>query len=506
MEKLAEFVAEHLNDDTARLMLDRAKWPDTDIKLAVSCIESRRKLRGKVSEWYNEPRLVFPAKLSAEQCSSSATAAYKASFAARIAAATGPDGAAWRLADLTGGLGVDSWFFSKSAEKVLYCEMKPELCAAAEYNFKVLGAGNITVRNCMIVPSACGEAVLSEFAPDIVYLDPARRGEGGRKVFLIEECVPDVLSLRDEIFTHSRNILLKLSPMADISMAASRLGGTCREIHIVSCGGECKELLIWMDREWNGEYSVTACELHGSGCGIFTFLPDEEKSAVPEIAARNDFEQPGFLLFEPGKSLMKAGAFNLLSERYGLRKLGKSTHYYIMDDVACGKPDATDAPEKSAGREMSCESVLPAGRKMSGKSSPSAGLGEMGKFFRVTGCRPLDKRSIKEAGAAFPDADVTARNIPMDTEALRKKLSANAPKASASSKCPNQMQKPHTAQENRQTGKPEQIHIFGLKSDTAGNLLLTTHRSIAVSGGGESDAPSGRISSGGPDGEGQGQP
>lgn len=472
MEKLAEFVAGHLNDDTARLMLDRAKWPDTDIRLAVSCIESRRKLRGKVDEWYGEPRLVFPAKLSAEQCSSSAAAAYKASFAARIAAESG--GAEWRIADLTGGLGVDSWFFSKVAEKVLYCEMKPELCKAAEYNFKVLGTGNITVRNCMIVPSACWEtassadcgnaaarglpeaegatpeAVLSGFSPDIVYLDPARRGEGGRKVFLIEECVPDVLSLRDEIFIHSRHILLKLSPMADISMAASRLGSTCREIHVVSCGGECKELLIWMDREWRGEYSVTACELHASGNGIFTFRPEEEKNAVPEIAARNAFEQPGFLLFEPGKSLMKAGAFNLLSERYGLRKLAKSTHYYIVEDAFCRKPDETGAPEKTAGLER------------------------MGKFFRVTSCRPLDKRSIKETGAAFPAADVTARNIPMDTEALRKKLSANAPKASAASKCPSQMQKPHTAQDTRPTGRPEHIHIFGLKSDTAGNLLLIT--------------------------------
>ncbi len=477
MKKLAEFVAEHLNDDTARLMLDRAKWPETDIRLAVNCIESRKKLRGKVSEWYDEPQLVFPAKLSAEQCSSSATAAYKAAFAAKVAAVSGHEGASWRIADLTGGLGVDSWFFSKAAEEVLYCEMKPELCEAAEYNFKILGAGNIRVRNCMIVPSACAgsagatpEAVLSEFAPDIVYIDPARRGEGGRKVFLIEECVPDVLALRDEIFVRSRHILLKLSPMADISMAASRLGSTCREIHIVSCSGECKELLIWMDREWQGEYSVTACELHGEDKGTFTFLPEEERNASPEIAARNAFGQPGFLLFEPGKSLMKAGAFNLLSARYGLRKLGKSTHYYIADDAFAGKPgetDGIDAPEKSAGRKMfseSCGSAIPAELK------------KMGKFFRVISCRPLDKRAIKEAGTAFPNADVTARNIPMDTEALRKKLAANAPKATASAKCPNQIHATAPAQETLPDSKPEQIHIFGLKSDTAGNLLLTTLR------------------------------
>lgn len=469
MKKLAEFVAEHLHDDTSRLILDRKKWPGIDMDLAVNCIISRRKLRDKVKEWYNEPMLVFPAKLSAEQCSSSATAAYKASIASRIASASGKSGAPWRIADLTGGLGVDSWFFSKVAEKVLYCEMKPELCKAAEYNFNVLGAENIIVKNCMIAPSACTEpaednacdvgpatsgcnaeaasaspsAVLSGFSPDIVYLDPARRGEGGRKVFLIEECVPDVLALREEIFSHSRHILLKLSPMADISMAALRLGGTCREIHAVAHGGECKELLIWLDREWSGGYSVTACELHGEDKCTFTFRPEEEKNAIPAIAVRNVFEQPGFLLFEPGKSLMKAGAFNLLSERFGLRKLARSTHYYIMEDAAI-----------------------------------SSELDKMGKFFRVLGSRPLDKRSIKEAGAAFPNADVTARNIPMDTETLRKKLSACAPKANASSKCHDsgKTQDPATGQDRQLNFKTEDIHIFGLKSDTAGNLLITTVR------------------------------
>ena len=132
--------------------------------------------------------------------------------------------------------------------------MQTRLCDAAKHNFASLGAANIEISN-HAVGNGPGEAspvaLLSEFAPDLVFMDPARRGEGGKKVFLIEECTPDVLTLKDEIFGICRHMLIKLSPMADITMVCSRLGRTCREVHVVATGGECKELLIWMDREWD---------------------------------------------------------------------------------------------------------------------------------------------------------------------------------------------------------------------------------------------------------------
>ena len=143
MDNLTEFVISHMEDDVTRLVLDKAKWPGIDMELAVSCIESRRKLKGKVQEWYEEPRLIFPRKLSAEQCSSSATGAYKADFAGEIMS----EEKEWRLADLTGGFGVDSWHFSKKASYVLYNEMLTDLCEAAEHNFKILKADNITISN-----------------------------------------------------------------------------------------------------------------------------------------------------------------------------------------------------------------------------------------------------------------------------------------------------------------------------------------------------------------------
>ncbi len=407
MDKLLDFISEHLSDDTTRLILDKSKWPEIDMETAVNCIESRRKLKGKVQEWYDEPRLIFPLKLSAEQCSSSSTGIYKAQLAARIAGK--PD---WKLADLTGGLGVDSWFFAKEASLVLYNEMQTPLYNAASHNFNILGSGNILFRNRIAEKGSISD-LLDGFCPDIIYMDPARRGEGGKKVFLIEECSPDILTLKDEIFAICRHILVKLSPMADISMVCDRLGERCREVHIVSSDGECKELLIWMDREWTGGFCIKAAELPagypGKKAAVLAFTPEEEKALCAEPAE----EITGYM-FEPGKSLTKAGAFNITGIRFGLGKIGRSTHYYITSD-----PDKVEQ------------------------------LKDFGKVFKILSCSPLDKRSIKEAGKAHPKAEVTARNIPMTSDALRKKIGCSS---------------------------GGDVHIFGLRSDISGNLIITGRR------------------------------
>ena len=431
MEKLTAFVQEHIADDLTRLVLDRKKWPDIDMDLAVSCIQSRRKLKGKVQEWYMNPELIFPIGLSAEQCSSTATGIYKAGLASDIT-----EGKAFRLADLTGGLGVDSWYFSQKAEQIWYHEMQEKLCIAAEHNFKALKAENIVVRNIISTPETI-DSILSEACPDIVYMDPARRGEGGKKVFLIEECTPDVLTLKEQIFRHCRHILLKLSPMADITMVCNRLGEACREVHVVATGGECKELLIWMDREWKGEYSIVAVEISrltsfARNDSIATLSSRAEFSlssrAECSMSSRAEFslssraqcslssraQSRELFLFEPGKALMKAGLFELISNHFGIEKMGVSTHYYITDD----------------------ENKL-------------AELQKFGKVYKIISVQPLDKRTIKAAGKEYPHAEVTARNIPMDTETLRKKLGVTS---------------------------GDDAHIFGLKSDKSGNLLIITKR------------------------------
>ena len=423
MKDIAGFVQEHICDDTARLILNRSKWPEIDMDLAVASIECRRKLKNKVQEWHDHPGLVFPMRLSAEQCSSSATAKYKAELAASIA------GSQMRLADLTGGLGVDSWFFSKYASHVLYNDMQETLCKAAKYNFKELDAKNINVSNIEIqADSSDLDKLLSGFKPDIVFMDPARRGEGGKKVFLIEDCTPDVLTLRKDIFSHTRHILIKLSPMADISMVCSRLGPTCREVHVVAYGGECKELLIWMDREWNGEYCITAVEISRLASLARNDSIATLSSKDTSLSSRNTFlssrdtllssraQSRDLFLFEPGKALMKAGFFDLISDHFGVHKMGVSTHYYVTDD-----------------------------------KSKLEDLEKFGKVYNIISIQPLDKRTIKAAGKEYPHSEVTARNIPMDTETLRKKLGVTS---------------------------GDDAHIFGLKSDSLGNLLIIGKRSV----------------------------
>ena len=450
MERLTEFVIKHLNDDTSRLILDRGKYPDIDIDLAVSCIESRRKLKGKVQEWYEQDGMVFPLKLSAEQCSSSATGKYKAELAERIVKGfldslrslemteeqSDSGNREWTIADLTGGLGVDSWFFSQKASKVIYCEMQEALCKAATHNYKILNAENIIVNNLTITSESCG--MLAEHAPDIIYMDPARRGEGGKKVFLIEDCTPDVLGLKENLFKISRHLLIKLSPMADITMVCDRLGDTCREVHVVATGGECKELLIWMDRDWHQEATIHAVELNSNiPISAFTFLQSENvalkdcwqcggidmpppargcMSGRSQATGVNGAtcQQSAAYLFEPGKALMKAAPYNLIASRFGICKLGKSTHYYIVD--------STQKAEE---------------------------LKLYGKVFVIKEWLSLDKRNIKEVGKKYPKAEVTARNIPMDTDTLRKKLGVTS---------------------------GDDAHIFGLKSDSEGNLLIVADR------------------------------
>ena len=413
MSNITKFVSEHLHDDINRLILDRKKWPEIDMELAVSCIESRRKLRTKVPQWYAEEGLIFPAKLSAEQCSSTATAIYKAKLAELIA--TEGSERQWRIADLTGGMGIDSWYFAQRASEVLYNEMQQCLCDAARHNFMILNTSNIIISNREICAGTSFPKLFDTFMPDIIYMDPARRSESGRKVFLMEQCSPDVLTLKEDIFSISRHFLLKLSPMADISMVCDRLGPQCREVHIVASDGECKELLIWMDREWNDEPYIIACELKSqegepSVCTL-VFKPSEEKEASAKNTALTGAPEEKWL-FEPGKSLMKAGAFGTIRERFRISKIGKSTHYYTF-----------------------CE------------DEKVAELMKYGKVFRIVGNFPLDKQTIRHIGKSHPRAEVTARNLPMDSDALRKKLGVTA---------------------------SDDTHIFGLRSDIYGNRLYIT--------------------------------
>ena len=423
MESFSEFIVKHENDDTARLLLS-GKFPDNiDPALAASTIEVRRKLKKKVPSWHARPELVYPLKLSGEQCSSEAAAMYKASLAesvfSRFCTSCGKSDDKNRkpnIADITGGLGVDAWAFSGIAGMVLYNEMNPVLANAAAANFQTLGRDNISVKSFMITArhgrggdgkpqegpgglsgtdAKTPSELLDGFKPDIIFLDPARRSSDGAKVFLLEHCSPDVLELKEELLSICRFILLKLSPMADIEMLLDRLGDNVCEIHILAADGECKEILLLMDREFHGECRLAAANFTSAGWARMEFGRNDLKKQ-DGCASLAESVSPGDILFEPGKALMKAGVFQALCGMFPLKKLGKFTHYYILDTSA---PSAGDAAEK---------------------------LADFGKFFTVTEALPMNKRTIKETGEKYPQAEVTARNIKMDTDTLRKKLGVSS--------------------------------------------------------------------------------
>ena len=259
-----EFILLHDGDDIASLALQRGRFsadvPDWD--LALSTLQARRKLRGKLPSWYAVPSLHYPLPLSAEQCSSEETALYKASIICNqaddkrsrccVPKTVPPTAHEWeghipeRIADLTGGLGVDAWAFSRVCEKVLYNEMKPELVAAAEHNFKELGVENVEISN-RVIEKGKVKDILGDFKADVIFLDPARRDDVGRKVFMLEDCSPNVLELLPELYDACPKIMLKLSPMADITAVCRQLAGV-KEVHVVEADGECKELLLLLEK------------------------------------------------------------------------------------------------------------------------------------------------------------------------------------------------------------------------------------------------------------------
>lgn len=454
MDSFEKFIVENGNADTVRLVMACKEWPvpedaelaELDAKsLAVNTIEGRRRLRKKLPEWVACTGLVYPSSLCAEQCSSSDTARYKASIVQRIfneyvgtvasmvgdpcrttgSATEGTESvpdknspttrnqsvtelaevtipSRGKVADLTGGLGVDSWAFSEVAEEVLYNEMNPALAAAARHNFKALGVTNIFIKNSEATSDSLKD-IFGDFRPDVIFLDPARRDSAGKKVFLLEDCSPDVLKILPELFGISRFVLLKLSPMADITMAVERLDRTyeeylekasgkgwngqwVREVHVVASGGECKELLILLDREWNEGYSLT-CREDGK---TLTFKPEEitkAKAGYPDSTFAR-------IIFEPGKSLTKAGVSNAICERFGLVKLARFTHLYtISEPLSDSESEQRTAPLK-----------------------------DFGKVFYVKEILPLNKSSMKDVGKRYPHSEVSAKNIPMSSDELRTRL------------------------------------------------------------------------------------
>ncbi len=269
-----------------------------------------QKAQKKLPAWFACPGIYYPPTLNLEQSSSEITGLYKASL---VGGKT--------LVDLTGGFGVDSYFFARQFERVHYCELNPDLAGIAAHNFKKLGAGNITVHPVSGLEILSGLHKRGE-RPDWVYADPSRRDVSGGRVIKLEDYLPDIPACLDTLLAATDNLLVKTSPMLDLA-AGSRSLHSLREIHVVAVANEVRELLWLMQPGYKGPCTRVALDLEGGEALRFT--PEEE------ARAECSYSLPLSYLYEPNAALMKAAPYKLLGQRYGLGKLHQHTHLYTAD-------------------------------------------------------------------------------------------------------------------------------------------------------------------------------
>lgn len=399
----AEFIVAHRTDDLRQLALQASRFPDVDMPYALSQIQGWQAARRKLPSFAANQDIVYPPHLSMEQCSSEATALYKAEAVRRLLDSfkgeedASGKGCGTSMTDLTGGFGVDFYFVSRHFSRAQYTERNAELCQVVEHNLKVLGADNASV--------VCGDAVeqLQTIDPQtLIFIDPARRDAHGARTFAISDCTPDVMELLPALRRKARYVMIKLSPMLDWHKAVSDLHPLVTDVDIVAVDGECKELLLTLDMKRGGAHkddnkqaashyhvSVRCADLPSSsfafrytsdgGYTIDTPQPTDVVSMSPLLSADHT---PSYL-YEPNASVMKAGCFRELELTFGARQISDNSHLFTSEQLISSFP---------------------------------------GRRFAVDTITSFNKRQLKEALRDVASANITVRNFPMTVAILRKKL------------------------------------------------------------------------------------
>ena len=356
------FIEENARADVRSLALKAKKYPQVDMAMAVVQIAGRQIAEAKVPSWYRTEGLLYPKHLSMEQCSSEATAIYKAGL---VEGDT--------FADLTGGFGIDCSFLSRKFKQADYVERQSELCELAEHNFPLLGL-KIGVHN------EDGVEYLKQMYPvDVLFLDPARRDGHGEKTVAISDCEPDVSALEDLLVEKAKKVMVKLSPMLDLSLALKALKYV-REVHIVSVNNECKELLLILEKSTDSLEIVIHCEqITSTGeHQRYAFTQEQERTSDCPLAA-----EVGAYLYEPNASILKAGAYRSLTQTYPVNKLHASSHLYTSPYYI------EDFP---------------------------------GRRFQVEAVSGFGKKELKTLLQGLEKANLTIRNFPSSVAELRKRL------------------------------------------------------------------------------------
>lgn len=421
-DETREFVAMHRNEDVRELALKAKRVEGLDLPLALDQIAGWQIARKKLPQWASCEGIVYPPHISMEQCSSQFTAQYKSEIAqtllapaatvrARVSDSGESDNqttksepqlsdsaesvmqtakSAFQLSDssesdtlvakramvdLTGGFGVDFSYLARGFSQATYVERQRHLCDLAEHNMAALGLDQARI--------VCGDGVeyLRQMGPvDFIYLDPARRDEHGSRTYAIEDCTPNVFELRDLLLAKSQCTLVKLSPMLDWRKAVADFDGTVREVHIVATGNECKELLLVLGQQVHEEPSAPRVFCVNDNQRI-----DYDSAAYTQglrIGGKPLPEAKNYL-YEPNVSIMKAGCFDLVEERFGVTQVGPSSHLFVSATPVADFP---------------------------------------GRGFAIEAIGGMNKKDIKRLLNGTKQANIAVRNFPLTAPQLRKKL------------------------------------------------------------------------------------
>ena len=361
--EVQEFINNNLKTDLPQLILRGSDFPQISIQEIATQIETKRKAEKKIPLWFSTENIIYPKSLNLEQTSSQITATYKAE---QIEGES--------LIDLTGGFGIDSFFFAEKFQKVIHCELNEELSQLVKHNFQYLSKKNN-------VEFYAGNGI--EFLKntnqifDWIYIDPSRRNEVGGRVFRLEDCEPDILLHLELLLNHARNgVLMKTSPLLDLSLGLKELNFQVEEIQIVAVNNDVKELL-WKIKSEKNESKLPV------KCINFNKETQQEFQAdlYAETKAEVNYSDPLQYLYEPNAAILKGGFFNSVAEKFQLQKIAPHSHLYTSEEKI-------EFP---------------------------------GRVFKIEEQFPFQKKNFKKLG--ITKANVTTRNFPLSVEQIRKKLS-----------------------------------------------------------------------------------
>ncbi|MDD4848835.1 MAG: RsmD family RNA methyltransferase [Bacteroidales bacterium] len=359
-KEVQQFIRDNITESLPQLALSKSPFPEISIRLLVEQIEGLQKCKDKIPSWFQTSNLIFPPRLSMEQCSSEATARYKSQLINGI-----------RLLDMTGGFGVDTAFCASNFQYVDFCEENQLLAQIAQQNFATLQHSNIHVYS----ENSLQFLQQTDVHFDWIYIDPARRNNHGQRVFALEDCTPDIIKYQSLIFQHTSNILLKTSPMLDIKQVTATLQSV-KEVHVIALKNEVREVLFWLEKDFHDEPKIYSINISQNKTTSFSMLFSEEKTIIPDFAAPQQF------LYEPNAAILKAGGFHSICKKFNICKLHSNTHLYTSQQVV------TDF---------------------------------QGRIFKIEKVLEWNKKNYPVL-SALAQANITVRNFPEEVESIRKRF------------------------------------------------------------------------------------